>query len=333
VRMPRRSSTHVSFMTLCVSLAIGGGMFAPSSSSVSAAETWSYATTDHFEVYTTGGQRRAREALTYFERVHGFFEDFLKLSPKQVHPTRLIVFSNGREYAPYRISAVAAAYYRRGPDRDYIVMGSLDSESYPVVVHEYAHLIIRHSGGVFPLWLNEGLAEFFSTLAPEGRQMSLGKVPLGRLAELVNGGPMLDLSRLLAVDHDSPEYNPKGHAGMFYAQSWALTHMLMTADGYRTRRDAFIAAVTGTTSAEEAFRSVFGKSLIEVAADLRAYVRRDQFGYFTVDYREPKQTGVVPVRVTPAFEAGLVTANLLAEGMTTEDAARTAYERLEASKP
>lgn len=60
------------------------------------AQQWTHATSDHFEVYTTGGVRRARAALTYFERVHAFLEDVLNLSPVQ-QPTRLIVFSSARE--------------------------------------------------------------------------------------------------------------------------------------------------------------------------------------------------------------------------------------------
>ena len=46
--------------------------------STAAAQTWTYAESEHFEVYTTGGDRTARDALTYFERVHAFFTDFMK---------------------------------------------------------------------------------------------------------------------------------------------------------------------------------------------------------------------------------------------------------------
>src|SRR5690242_5579713 len=87
-----------------------------------AADTWTYAASDHFEVYTTGGARQARDALAYFERVHAFFSDFLHLTPKQARPTRVIVFSGDRDYKPYRVNEVAVAYFRPGPDRDYIVM-------------------------------------------------------------------------------------------------------------------------------------------------------------------------------------------------------------------
>src|SRR6187431_416033 len=70
---------------------------------------WTYAASDYFEVYTTGGERVARDALVCFERVHAFFTDLLKLSATSAHPTRLIVFSGDREYRPYQPNEVSSA--------------------------------------------------------------------------------------------------------------------------------------------------------------------------------------------------------------------------------
>ena len=298
-----------------------------------AAEKWTFASSEHFEVYTTANERRAREVLVYFERVHAFFADFLRLEPKPLHPTRLIIFSNAREYEPFKLNEFATAYYAPGPDRDYIVMRSFDAESYPTVVHEYAHLIARHSGATYPPWLNEGLAEFFSTMAPDAGQMSIGRVPLGRLREITMGGPMMDLGRLIAVDHRSPEYNSRNHAGLFYAQSWALTHMIMTADGYRQKSGTFINAVATGTPTSDAFAAVYSKSVAAVQDDLRVYVRGERFLYFTARYRDPKASATAPARLVDPFEAGLVTTNLLADRAGKQSEARTAYERLAGEKP
>ena len=297
-----------------------------------AAEKWTYASSDHFEIYTTASAGRAREALVYFERVHAFFADFLKLETAPSHPTRLIIFSNAREFEPYRLNDFATAYYAPGPDRDSIVMRSFDSESYPVVVHEYAHLVARHSGAAYPVWLNEGLAEFFSTLVPEAGEMSIGKVPRGRLLELMNG-KLMDLPRLFAVHHGSPEYSSRNHAGMFYAQSWALTHMVMTAEAYRARSGSFTSALARGTDAAAAFQSIYGKSLNRVADDLAMYVRSQHFVYFTTKYRDPKSSATSAPRDASSFEAGLVTANLLADRQGKQDEARAAYDRLARERP
>src|SRR5580765_3353970 len=93
-----------------------------------AAPTWTYSSSAHFEVYTTGGDARARDALLYFERAHAFFASYLQLSPTEARPTRLVIFSSDREYSPYRPNEFATAFYQPGPDRDYIVMRSIAQE-------------------------------------------------------------------------------------------------------------------------------------------------------------------------------------------------------------
>jgi tetratricopeptide (TPR) repeat protein len=299
-----------------------------------AAEKWTYASSAHFEVYATGGDSQARDALTHFERVHAFFTEFLKISPLQTKPTRLIVFSGDKQFAPYRLNEAAVAYYLPGPDRDFIVMKDLDVDAYPIVVHEYAHLIIRASGGKYPVWLNEGLAEFFSTMAPDGNdRMSIGRVPSDRLQYLNTSVALLPVDRLFAVTHDSPEYTTKAHAGLFYSESWALTHMLLTGEHYRPKSDEFLRLMANGASSDETLKTLYGKSPEAIGVELRNYVRQNQYVYFLVNYKSPAREARPQTRPADAFEAGLVTTNLLANSRDKESEARTAFEQLAAQKP
>jgi hypothetical protein len=109
--------------------------------SLQATEQWVHLTTPHFELYTTAGEKKGREAILYFEQVRSFF---LEASPsKRVpsFPVRIIAFRSDKEYNPFRPSEAAAAFYTGSHDRDYIVMKDIASEHYPVAIHEYTHLI------------------------------------------------------------------------------------------------------------------------------------------------------------------------------------------------
>ena len=68
------------------------------------------------------------------------------------------------DYAPGGSSNVAA-FYRRAAEHDYIVMGSnaFGGTDFQVVLHEYQHLITHANFPVTPGWVDEGLAEFYST--------------------------------------------------------------------------------------------------------------------------------------------------------------------------
>lgn len=297
------------------------------------ATTWRLSKSDHFEVYTTASEGRAREALTYFERVHGFFTDFMKMSPRTAQPTRLIVFNSTREYAPFRPNEIAVAFYQPGPDRDYIVMRSLEQDAYPIVVHEYVHLVIRHSLANYPPWLNEGLAEYFSTMEPEGAKMGVGRVPLDRLLYLKDVSRLIPITRLVAVDHDAPEYNTEKHAGTFYSESWALVHMLMSDPKYRSDFSKLARVISDGAEGGAAFQQVYGKSLSAVEHDLEGYIQRSAYVYFRADYKQPKATDRALVSVVETFDADLVTANLLANQRAKENDARAVFARLEQQQP
>jgi hypothetical protein len=301
---------------------------------VHAAENWTYAASEHFDVYTTAGAGRAREALNYFERVHGFFTTIFATAPVGKERTRLIIFSNDRQFAPYRPNQHTAAFYQSGADRDYIVMGRLDEAAIPIVVHEYSHLFLRHAGGRFPVWLNEGMAEVFSTMRPESGRIRYGDPHGDHLAHLRSGVALFDLTRLFAVDHDSPEYNSRNHAGVLYAQSWALVHMLHMDERYESKFWDFVAQVANGASAADAMTAVWGRTPEYVQRDLVNYIGRTQFlARATNDKQKIAGNVKFDTRAVEAFEGALVTANLRANAPDGEDDARAAYQKLEQERP
>ena len=113
-----------------------------------------------------------------------------------------------------------------------------------IVFHEYAHLITSNIAGSIPVWLNEGLAEFYSTFETVGdREALIGRPVPGHLDRL-NETPAAPLEELLNVKHDSALYNEGDRRSVFYAQSWALTHLLLVAQpSRRDKLGAYVAKV------------------------------------------------------------------------------------------
>ena len=132
-----------------------------------------------FRAVHHGRERSGRQTLEQFEQIRGFFTQVSKSVATQRLPVTIVGFSGAKEYKPYAINEFAAAYYLGDQQRDYIVMSSLGSESMPVAIHEYMHLLVRHSGLKWPIWLNEGFADVYSTLQPSGGKDPPGSIPLG----------------------------------------------------------------------------------------------------------------------------------------------------------
>src|SRR5712692_9151749 len=246
---PRRAIVSLASALLIISV-----------SSASAAEQWLKLKSSHFELYTTAGEKKGREAILYFEQVRDFFT---KANPQSKASAgaaaRIIAFRSEKEYKPFRPNEFASAFYLSGYDRDYIVMQSIIAENYPVAVHEFTHLLVKHTGFEVPVWFNEGLAELYSTLKPVGKKMEIGGLIPGRF-QVLQQNKWLPLDVLLSVDHNSPYYNERDRAGVFYAESWALMHMLNLSKLYRPEFGKFVTAVASGVPAANAFWQVYAKT-------------------------------------------------------------------------
>jgi tetratricopeptide (TPR) repeat protein len=293
---------------------------------LAAADQWVKLTTPNFELYTSAGEKKGREAILYFEQVRSFFLEASGSKRVPEFPVRIVAFRGEKQYQPYRLNEFAFAYYTRGRSRDYIVMQDIAGDHYPAAIHEYTHLIIEHSGLNPPVWLNEGLAELYSTLKPAGKKATVGDIIPGRAQTLLTS-KWIPLDVLTSATHASPLYNERNPAGMFYAESWVLTHMLFFSPHYRPSFNKFLVAASSGKSMDEACQSALGKHLWEVELDLRQYLKSERFYHAVFDIKLEKSAEDPDVADVSEFESGLVLADLLALTHRTEEA-RSAYEQL-----
>jgi predicted Zn-dependent protease len=142
---------------------------------------------------------------------------------------------------------------------------------------------------------------------------------------------MLEIPALTSVDHTSPYYNERGKTGIFYAQSWALVHMLNFAPEYRPGLANFIEMILGGEDAGRSFQQAFGKGPGVVLQDLHAYLHNNRFQ--GVRFRASKfDVAKVPAQPMPEVESQLALADLLLAIGKVEDA-RQLYRKLESAHP
>jgi tetratricopeptide (TPR) repeat protein len=280
--------------------------------SLPAADQWIRLTTPHFEMYTTAGENRAREALRYFEQVRSFFVQSSGAPSEPDARVRIIAFRGEKQYRPYRINEFATAFYTGNADRDYIVMQEISSLQYPVAIHEYTHLIIRHSGLKLPVWLNEGWADLYSTLRPMDGRVRIGDLQPERLRTLARN-PWLPLQVLTSINAASPYYNDRDKAGIFYAQSWALMHMLYFDSRYRGNFNRLVAELAVGTGFADACRTVLAVSMEEVEQDLRSYFasRRINAALVDVEIEKPGKGDHTAAAPLSDFDSRVVLADML----------------------
>ncbi len=304
--------------TLLGLLSLGGG----ASRLLAAEAKWIKVSTAHFSMFTSNGERRAKDTLLHFEQVRTFFQKATNFAPKDDEIVQVVAFQNEKEYKPYQLNAGATAYYQRTQSQDFIVMSDIETEHYPVAVHEYTHLVVEHAGVKLPIWFNEGLAELYSTLEPEGDKAMVGRPIPGRSQTLRDAGWM-DLATLFGVTPGSPYYTQPEKMQIFYAESWLLTHMLVLGVDYRPHFPEFITAVNGGVSCEEAIRKVYGKDLKALYSDLRNYFAGLTVRVVIFPIKLAKPNEPVEVATADDLELRLTLTQLLIGTNKGEQAAKT----------
>ena len=247
-----------------------------------AAADWVRVETPNFIVYGEPGERRVREVADEFER---FREALARVIPAAATPaavpTVVVVFGSQRAFEPYlpRFNGKPmrlGGYFFSSDDMNIVALADKSpDESLRTIFHEYVHLVLDNMSRGLPLWLNEGLAEYYSTfeVADGGRRALIGKTIASHL-QLLNSRKLLTIPELLAVEHDSPDYNEGARQSLFYAQSWALVHMLVAGSPNR----APLLAEYGRLVADgmpslEAWQQVFKAQ--NIGGELERYVGQD----------------------------------------------------------
>ncbi|MDP8981651.1 MAG: tetratricopeptide repeat protein [Acidobacteriota bacterium] len=239
---------------------------------------WMRLKTTDVEVVTNNGADNAGEALSRLTQIR----QVLPVT-RLARPVRIFIFASSAEYAAFQPNRVhsRAGWYQGGPALDYIVISGKQQLS-PLVYHEFAHLFQNQTSGQLPLWYNEGFADLYSTLRFSAHHAEVGAAPVERL-EALKTARWLPLDELLAVTEDSPWYRDHAKVDLFYAESWALVHMLHFDEAYRDHLAEFLRRMRSGASQVEAMRIAFGKSQASIYDDLRRYAARGRYASTTVD--------------------------------------------------
>ncbi|MEM1179746.1 MAG: tetratricopeptide repeat protein [Acidobacteriota bacterium] len=240
-------------------------------------DTWSRFETPAFTILSSASRQRTLAIARQLEGLRSAFGQITQLEARSPVPTSIYIFADNASLHPYKHlydgepASMSGALYSR-PWGDYIAMnGSRRSEAAVTVFHEYVHVVMRNNLPGIPLWLEEGLAEFFSTFRLEKNGGRLGRPVPWHLNEL-RRGELEPLRNILTADVSSELYNRFEHQGEFYARSWELTHYLLLGRPERLGQTLdFLSRTFQGAPLDRAFQGAFGMDIRALDAELTAY--------------------------------------------------------------
>lgn len=264
-----------------------------------AEEKWVRVRTANFEIYTPQSEKKAKETLLYFEQLREFFLSYWKTKADPGTPVRIVQFGSEKQWEAFRPHKTSAGYYVHGIDRDWIALSGYLQGWERLVCHEYTHLMVKQAGLNLPVWLNEGVAEIYSTFKPMGGKVQIGDLIPGHFYAVQSG--WIPVPRLLEVKMDSPEYGGK-NTEQFYAEAWGLTHMLMLSQERKQEYSQVLGQILAGTPIDKALASVPKMSPQILDEDLRSYLKNNSrfFAGLIAFKSEKSQASLTADRVSQA---------------------------------
>ena len=169
--------------------------------------------------------------------------------------------------------------FASGEERDMVAVRTNVETEYPyqVVYHEYTHALMDVNYRGLPIWLGEGLAEYFGNSTILDKEVRVGKIP-GAHLQILQTNRLIPIDILLQADAHSPYYNEQNRVSVFYAESWAIVHYLMLDPEARKQQllATFLKQWDATGDQVMAAQKTFG-DLKKFAALMERYARQDSF--------------------------------------------------------
>jgi len=286
-----------------------------------APDRWVEARSTHFVVLTDSSEKEARRLAGQFERMHMVFHTLLPAKGDDSEPPIMVVAVKDRkglqalEPEAYleKSQMDLSGFFVRAPGKNYILV-RLDAQqehAYSTVYHEYTHYILRKADGWLPLWLNEGLAQFYENTDIDDKNVWLGQANAEDL-RFLSHTDLLPMAKLFAVDTKSPYYHDEQKGSIFYAESWALTHFLIASDRIQGthRMHEYEESLAQGEDAVAAAQHAFG-DLDKLQAALCDYVMQRKFMYFMMPATLSAKDAAFDVRTVRPAEADAVRADVL----------------------
>ena len=202
-------------------------------------EKWVEVRSAQFTVVTDAGEKQGRSIAAQFERMRALFQSlYPQWEFDSDSPVYVLALKSQKVFRALQPDAYLVkenlklrGWFLSNSGKRYILMRTdlKGGDPFPVAFHEYTHLVFDEASDSIPLWLDEGLAEFYGNTKTQYEKVILGE-PNRRYLTLLRNEKRLPLTTLFALDEKSPYYIEKNSGSIFYAESWAVAQYLTLKD-------------------------------------------------------------------------------------------------------
>jgi hypothetical protein len=299
-------------------------------SQANGADSWHVLETSRFTIVSQWNEKDTRAWADDFNQYIEALRKIIKVNEALLPHLTVVFFARDKAFRPYLPTRPdgkpwpVAGYFSRRNTWAVIGLaeGYNDESTRQTIFHEGVHwLLSAFIGFRTPLWLNEGLAEVFSTFNVTKHKANWGD-PLPYHVYLLQQQSPMPLDKLLAVGHSNRLFNEDDRVSIFYAQSWAFVHYLLFGvhKGSKNTLSDFLEATGAGLTPDAAFRKCFSVDTAGMDGLLRKYLRGGSYYEGRAELNETTKVTTPFSPVAPEFVEAALAKLALAGGH--EDLAR-----------
>ena len=317
------------------------GSVAPARCPKEGGNSWYQAVTAHFVVTTDLEEKKVRPAVLELEQ--GYAELSAAAFPRGAGSAdRLAVLSlrddleMAQHFPAYGGFSAERLYGTLEYEPTLVFPGPRYSayQSYvrSTFLHELTHRFIAYNYGAVPMWVNEGLAEYYSSLRIDGDKLILG----GSVGLSVGSAVSPSIAELLDSNRET-FYAEKQKVELlrddsrrrYYAGSWALVHFLLNGDDSRRKHFShFVTEIGEGKSQTVAWRETVGTEAPDaLQSSFDTYLKR--YDWDTLVFPAPRisVSPIESVRTLSDAESDLVWGRIQATSKDERSMALLAFDR------
>lgn len=283
------------------------------------AETWSRLEGDNFAIISALPEGQTRDWAVEFDLFHHGLQRVLQLDEAHLQPVTVVLFNSPRDLRPYLPlekgkPAEMSGLFLHSPLGNFIEVSDdfEDARTRHTIFHEGVHWMNNVTDTPLPLWLDEGLAEVFSTFTTTPTDHYQYGSAVAEHVRLLREQPMMPLKQLLAIKHGSLLYNEGSRTSIFYAESWAFVHYLLFSGELeeRAKYNQLVRLLRPGADPDAVFRQVFGVDCAGMDKRLANYLYHGKYSKVEIPFDRSAVNRTFRVRKATAAEVEVAECSL-----------------------
>jgi hypothetical protein len=304
-------------------------------------EKWLLVQTPVFTIVSAADEDETMAWAIKLEQFRRGMQQLTGVTDEALLPATVVIFRRDEDFEPFRLRRPdgsrqeVSGYFLTHGDYAYVAFSREheDENTQHIIFHEGTHWFLHLVDGKRPGWLEEGLAEVFSTFEFNDGYISFGQ-PLPNHIVLLRQESLKPIAGFVATDVKSLPYNEDLRTSTFYAQSWLLAHYLIFSkeSANTLRLGHCLELFDQNAPPAQIFEQAFGCDYNQMDQRLYFYLADGKFSVLKLPVKAEDVSRDITLRPASAADVAIALGNLMA-GVGDATEAKFYIDRAVAAAP